>query len=168
MNPRRSKTLGGRGKHGQKKPNTPACAPQSAIRILTHSVSLQKFHESMSEELPSTPRTCHPASHLEGVCSGRGANCTNALPCFRGPSVNCSLDRSHLAAGDEQRTNKSHAPSAPASRNGSPADCCRQPSPRSKDEARARPCPIRLLIVRALFAPLRLSCAKCEYTFRTA
>ena len=107
----------------------------------------------MAGKLPSAPRTYHPATHLEAVCSGRFANYTNGLPCFRGPSGqlfhsivhNCP----HYCRTSHEQTQTQSAPD-------------RSLSTAARDQAlarkaQARPCPNRLLFVRAMFGPLRLS-----------
>ena len=129
---------------------------------------LSESHESMAEKLPSAPRTYHPATLLEGVCFGRCANYTNALPCFRGRPSTGSLDRSHLPADTEHRANISHATPAPARSKAFALPTAADGQALAQEGRGPRPCPIRLLIVRAMFGPLRLSRAKYEYVFRTA
>jgi hypothetical protein len=100
----RSKFLVGGGEGvWTKKTRTPGVRAAGCYRILTHSVSWQRFHKSMAENLPSAPRTCTPLrtwkSRLLQPLYGPAllANSASALPCLRGPSVKYSLTRCTFA-----------------------------------------------------------------------
>ena len=55
----------------EKNAEPPACAPQSAIRRLTHAVSCQRIPLKHVRKASKHSADFHPATHLEGVCSGR-------------------------------------------------------------------------------------------------
>jgi len=116
----------------EKNAKTPACAPQSAIRRLTHAVPCPNSAKAWQAPL---------LQPLREITQDR-------LPCFRGPS---GKRRSYVAAPFARllpniaRTN-TYADSTRQVEPVQPADCCLRPSPR---------CGPRTTRAEALIAPNR-------------
>ena len=114
----------------------------STAGILTPSGSCP-ISTSACQKLPGAPQTSSPRSALGDALAPAATRVPQPLlPCLRGPSVNSSLHRSQLPV--ERPTSHEHRAVDTSTRQSS-ADCCLRPSPRSKGQGRARPCPIRLL-----------------------
>ena len=148
------------------KPGNPARAPQSAL----WSSSAGRTHPCSLQEEISRKQVRKTSSRSADLSTGSALGSTlvpaaartapSCLPCFRGPSVNCSLDRSQLS--DYARTSPEHfaGTSAPARSKPRPADSCRRPSPRSREQGSETLSDSACSTVRAMFGPVKVKA--CE------
>ena len=97
---------------------------------------LSEFHVSMPVNVPTVPRTYHPAPQLENAVAP--AHCIQRqlaqprLPCLRGPSGKTLRYVAAPFAGLLPNTARDipHTPTAPARSSIQPVDCCLRTSPR--------------------------------------
>src|SRR5207247_521921 len=94
----------------------PRRSPRSLLSQTHPCNLLSEFHASMAENLPSAPRTYHPAPHLEDALAPAASRILQGrLPCLRGPSGNCFTPSFHSSRtiaehGTNKRIRRQHPP----------------------------------------------------------